>query len=231
MLESRTDELAHALGAYMELRKALKTRMLDESVAVVADPDAAEILRKITMGDGLPSDKIIERIFAHTGEDIKIHEFDCEEIEELGSELFYSWFSHYEYVLGLAELRPLILRAAIPESVLPLVRQVRDCYAFQQYDAAYALCRIVIEASVRDICIRRRLFPDLGDNVVLFEEHKWRKLRDKVSSGSLRERLRDLYADLSAVIHSRKSVSKKETREAFEETLQVVELLYAEHRP
>jgi hypothetical protein len=95
---------------------------------------------------------------------------------------------------------------------------VKDCYAFQQYGAAYALCRTVIEASVRDICVRRRLFPDLGENVVIFEEHKWHKLRDKVSSGPLRERLRNLYADLSVVVHGRKSVAKEDARRAFEET-------------
>lgn len=228
LLESNTEELARVLGAYTELRKNLKTRLLDESAVPVADADAAAVLRKISTGDGLPSDKVVERL-AGSGDEISVQAFDDEELGQLGSELFYSWFSHHDYISGLAELRPLILQAAVPESVSQLVGQVKGCYAFQQYDAAYALCRVVIEASVRDICVRGRLFPDLGDNVVLFEEHKWHKLRDKVSAGLLRERLRILYADLSAVVHSRKSVTKEEARGAFEETLQVVEQLYAEN--
>lgn len=229
LLECDTEELGRTLGAYMELRKSLKTRLLDRSAIPVTDADAASVLRKISTGDGLPSDKVIERLAAHSDEELPVEEFDDVDLEELASELFYSWFSQYEYVMALAELRPLIPRAAVAESVSQLVWQVKSCYAFQQYEAAYALCRMVIEASVRDICLRCRLFPDLGNNVVLFEEHKWHKLRDRVSSGPLRERLRILYAELSAVIHSRKSVTKEEARGAFEETLQVVEQLYAEN--
>ena len=149
----------------------------------------------------MASDKVIERLAALSGEDISL-EFDNAELEELGSELFYSWYSHYEYVTGLAELRPLILRGAAPESVTRLVRQVKDCYAFQQYDAAFGLCCTLLEASIRDICERCGLFPDLGENVVLYEKYNWGQLRDKVSSGSLRERLRDLYGRLCEVMHA-----------------------------
>ncbi len=228
LLESDTEALGAALAAYMELRKSLKTRLLDESAASVANAEAAEVLRKIGGGEGLPSDKVIERLAAHSGEDIS-HEFDDAELEELGSELFYSWYSHHEYVTALGELRPLILRGAAPESVTRLVRQVKNCYAFQQYDAAFGLCRTLLEASIRDICERCRLFPELGENVVLYEKYNWGQLRDKVSSGSLREQLRDLYGRLCEVMHARKTVTGKEAREVFRETLEVVEELYENH--
>ena len=110
-----------------------------------------------------------------------------------------------------------------------LVRGIKDCYAFKQYDAAFNLCRTAVEASVRDICVRRSLFPNLGENVILFEEFRWSQLRDKVSSGELRERLRDLYRDLSTVLHGRRTVTKEEARRAFESTLQTIEQLYAAH--
>jgi hypothetical protein len=229
VLESDNEDLADALIAYVDLRKNLKTRLLDESAIPVSDADAAAVVRKVTTGEGLPSDKVVEWFEAHGSDEISSADFDEEELSELGSRLFYSWFSHHEYIRGLAELRPLILQAAVPEAVAWLLGQVRNCYAFQQYDAAYALCRMVIEASVRDICVRRQLFPDLGDNVVLFEKYPWLKLRDKVASGPLRERLRILYADLSTVVHGRKSVTREEAYKAVEETLQVVEALYAEN--
>lgn len=90
---------------------------------------------------------------------------------------------------------------------------------------------MVIEGSVRDICVQRRLFPDLADDAVLFEHHDWCKLKNKVSSEPLRKRLGDLFADLCKVIHSRsrESVTKEEARRTFEETLQVVEQLNAEN--
>jgi hypothetical protein len=183
-------------------------------------------VEKISSGDGLPSDKVIARISARIGESIELRKFTDQEVEELGSDLFYSWFSHHEYIRALSELRPLILKAPAAKPVSQVVRQVKDCYAFQQYDAACALCRMLIEAAVRDVCVRRRLFPDLADNVVLFEKHKWRSLRDKVSSGTLRDRLARLYGDLCSVVHARKTMSKDEARVAFEETLQVVEQIY-----
>ena len=78
--------------------------------------------------------------------------------------------------------------------------------------------------------------PDLyatervAENVILFEKFVWRELRDRVCSGPLRERLQNLYAELSALIHGRKTVSRKDARDAIEETLQVVEQLFEEHQ-
>jgi hypothetical protein len=86
---------------------------------------------------------------------------------------------------------------------------VKDCYAFQQYDAAYALCRTLIEATVRDICVRRQLFPKLAYNVILLEEIKWKDLLDRVSSRPLRERLRILYGNLCVLIHGQKDSHRK----------------------
>jgi hypothetical protein len=225
-VESNWDDLKAALSEYQAMRKEIRIRVIDQTAVFIESEDATAILQKITTGEGLPTDKVLEHLHSVTGSEQALEEFTEEELERLGSELFYSWFSHYEYITGLAELRPLVVSGSVGESVYRLVRQVKDCYAFQQYDAAYGMCRAVIEASVRDICVRRQLFPNLGDNVVLFEEFKWSQLRDKVSSGPLRERLRCLYSDLCAVLHARKSVEKGEARRAFEETLKVVEELY-----
>ena len=226
VVQSDTADLKIALRTYGQLRADVRKVLLAAPAVVVANVDAVQVLRKITTGDGLETDRIID-LLSSISETDERSEFSDSEIKRLGSELFYSWFSHHEYIAGLAELRPLAVSASVAESVSRLVRQVKDCYAFQQYDAAYGLCRAVIEASVRDICVKRKLFPELGDNVILFEEFKWSQLRDKVSTGDLRERLRLLYSELCTVLHARKSVGKSEALHAFEETLQVVEHLYA----
>ena len=70
--------------------------------------------------------------------------------------------------------------------------------------------------------------PQPWDNVVLFEHFYWSQLRDKVSSGPLRERLREV-GKPQRVVDATTSVSKKEARGAYEEILQVVEQLYAEN--
>ncbi len=221
--------LIPAVSEYESLRKSIRTRLLNQSVASVDDARAIDLLRKITTGDGLPTDRIIEHMVSMTGSDQLPEEFGDEELDALGSDLFYSWFSHVEYVTGLAELRPLVVRASVRENVAQLVRQIKDCYAFQQYEAAYSLCRTVIEASIRDICVRCQLFPNLSENVILFEKFNWRQLREKVSSGSLEGQLKLIYSELSTVLHGRKTVSKDEARHAFENTLQVVEKLYMAH--
>jgi len=160
VVEWNTEELRDALIEYLTLRKNLKMRLLDDPVSLIEDAEAAEIVKKISGGSGLPSDRVIERLSSHLSAEGDLTEFDEEEIAQLGEDLFYNWFSHHEYITGLAELRPLIVRGQVSPSVFRLVRQVKDCYAFQQYDAAYSLCRTIIEASVRDICVRCHLFPD-----------------------------------------------------------------------
>lgn len=228
-IERDMESLRTALGEYLDLRKTIRTRLLDQSVASIEDPHAVHLLRKITTGDGLPTDRLIEDLNSPAEPGQLLEEFSEEELDSLGSRLFYSWFSHVEYITGLSELCPLVVRSSASESVVGLVRQIKDCYAFQQYEAAFALCRTLIEASVRDICVQRQLFPDLGENVILFEKFNWRQLREKVSSGSLEEQLKLLYSELSAAVHGRKSVSKDEALYVFKATLQIVEALYDAH--
>lgn len=215
IIERNLEDLKSTLTEYELLLKSIRICLLDKSVASIEDPQAIEILRKITTGNGLRNQLQ--------------DEFSEEELDKLGSDLFYSWFSHIEYIIGLAELRPLVVHSSVSVCVSRLVRQVKDCYVFQQYEAAYSLCRTVIEASIRDICVRCRLFPSLDENIILFEKVYWGDLRDKVSSGSLRDQLSLIYSELSKVLHSRKIVSKDEALHAFEDTLNVVEELYKAH--
>ncbi len=216
-----------AFAEYDSLRKRIKIFLLDQSVVCVDDPNAAEILRKTNTGDGLLTDRLLKHAISGSADVQQIEELSEEELDSLRSDLFYSWFSHFEYLTGLAELRPMVVRNSVNESVSRLVAQIKDCYAFQQYDAAYSLCRTLIEASIRDICVRCQLFPTLANNEILFEKLNWGQLRDKVTTGSLREQLSLLYSELSQVLHGRKSVSKDESRCTFENTIHIIEELYA----
>lgn len=228
LLENNTEDFGAAISDYITLRRDIQKRILASPASAIQNSEAADILRKISGGDGLPSDTVIERLIQQTDENYSIESLSEEEINELGHELFYPWFSHYDYIQGLAELRPLILHHHIPEIISRLVKEIKECYAFQQYDAAYSMCRTFIEACIRDICVRCKLFPDLNDNVILFKYH-WGILRDKVSSGDVRERLNNLYAELSTLVHGRKCVSQDQARQAFRDTLEIVEAMYSLH--
>ena len=224
LMESRPEVLRDALIVYIELREKIRTYLLDKSIVRVLNSDAASVLRRTTTGDGLPTDKIIKDLLARSSVGDPNSVVDELDFESLAEEHFN--FSGYEYVVGLAELRPLIVCTFVSDIVNALVNQVRDCYAFQIYDATYAMCRTVIEAAIRDICIRKNLFPNLGENVVLLEKYRWSDLRAKVSRGALEQDLKKLYGRLSEVVHSRRSVSKREAFKGLEDTLQVIERLY-----
>lgn len=230
VLEKNTDDFGQAVGAYLELRRDLQKRLLSYSDAAIQNTIAADILRKMAGGEGLPADKVIERLVKYSVDSYSIEALTNEELDELGHELFYPWFSHHDYVEGLAELRPLILRHQVPKFISRLVGEIKECYAFQQYDAAYSMCRTFIEACIRDICVRRNLFPDLDENVILFGKYHWGTLRDKVASGAIRSGLNDLFSELSTLVHGRKSVTQQQARQAFKETLEIVEKMYASHR-
>lgn len=226
LMESRPEALHDALTAYMELRANIRTTLLDQSIVSVMNPDAASVLRKTITGPGLPTDNIIKDLLARLRAGDPDCEFDELDFETLAEKHFNSVFSCYEYVMGLAELRPLVVRTSVSDIVSALVNQVRECYVFQIYDATYAMCRTVIEAAIRDICIRKDLFPNLGENVILLEKYRWSDLRAKVSPGELEQDLKKLYGRLSEVVHSRRSVSKREALKGLEDTLQVIERLY-----
>ena len=229
LVDGNIEGFRHALGEYLTLKTNLKQRMLDESTISIIDAEAREVLRKIGRNDSFRSDKAVERIENLNDDDRAAQELDDADIERLGSDLFYSWYSHYEYLSALGELRPLILGCQTSESVMRLAEQIKRCYSFQQYDAAFGLCRTMLEASIRDICVRRELFRDRNDNAVLFERLNWADLRNKVSSGRLNAELKDLYARLSKVLHARSTVAADEAREVFLETLSVIEELYEFH--
>jgi hypothetical protein len=101
-METDWDELKSALHDYQGLRKGIRTRLLDQSAVSISDPDAVALLQKITTGEGLPTDKFLQDLYSISGPDAAPEEFDDADFEALGSDLFYSWFSHYEYLRGLA---------------------------------------------------------------------------------------------------------------------------------
>jgi hypothetical protein len=224
-IETHRQDLDAVLAEYLALRKNIRASLLDQTTVAIEDADAATTLLKITTGQGLPTDRLIKQLTSGQ----PLEEFDDDEMWALGSDHFYSWFSHADYIAGLAELRPLVVKSNVGEGVSQLIVQVKTCYAFQQYEAVFSLCRTLIEAGIRDICVRRKLFPDHADNVILFEQFNWGQLRDRVCDGALKERLKTLYAELSEVLHGRKRVSKYEAHTAFANTLQIVERLYANH--
>ena len=229
LVDGHTEDFRCALDAYRNLKARLKKQLLDEVVIFVDDKRTGEILRKIHRTDGFPSDKIFARLEKLAGDSLAAWNINDEDIEQLGSDIFYSWYSDTEYVRALFELRPLILRCETSENVKRLVDQIRNCYAFQQYDAAFGLCRTLLEACIRDISARRGLFSERDESEVLYEHISWGKLRDRVSCGALNDRLKALFDRQCRVLHARSAAGAHDAWEVFQETLMVIEELYELH--
>ena len=221
--ERKIEKLGYALNEYVRLRSSVQHRMLDEDVVSIQDASAREVLRQISDGEGLEADNIVKAWGEVTGDSslAAFGELDEVETEDLGWDLFYSWYSHHEYVRALDELRPLILRCDASPTVKRLVGKARQCYAFQQYDAAIVMCRVLLEASAHDIGGQLRLpRRKVGSD--------WKRLCDEILSGSeLLGPSKNMYDRFSKVAHAEREATSQEALSAFHDTLSALEEVYA----
>lgn len=175
LLSALVDHVRSGAAAprFATLKSVMMRIWLDEEAITVEDDEKRAILRQGYESEGA--------------------ELSDEEIDESHSDALYSWMSHIDYVRALADLRPLMLPNDVPEKIKRLVLQARDCYAFQQYDAAIGMCRILLEASMRDVF-------QIGEAYM-----KWKALSQKVSNEPLKCELRDLYTRQCHVVHAQSS--------------------------
>ena len=228
--KSDLSSLQKILSEYVETKKRIKTQLLEIPTPKIHDRQALRILQRLSEGENLPADNIVTSLEGMAGVQGSLTALDEEEIESLGSDLFYSWFSHYEYIEGLYEMGSLVVSISIPDHLSKFVNEAKNSYAFQQYNAVYSLCRTILESCVRDICVRRRFSTQRQGNLIPIEEYWWRDLKEAVAKGSLRRQLGDLYSELSFLIHGRKIVSGDAAKTAFESTLKTVHALYVYHK-
>ena len=210
-----------------DVRRQLRTAQIEPTVVPIASREALAVLRQLRDGKPFHADRVIDKYDFRSDEELLIDELSDDEIDQLGSDLFYSWFSHYEYIRSLYSLGTLIMAASIPDSVRKYVSEARQCYAFQQYHAVLALCRAFIEAVARDICERRGLIGSDDKAVIRIDERKFNPLINAVAKGELRKRSKGLYYGFaSPVVHGARSVGEADARRALKETLFLVEDLY-----
>lgn len=243
------DEAVALVTEYGQTKKDIKLAFLEKPAAAIPESenkDARKILQAVVLGEELP----LEKAFNDTPlEGVFEDELSSEELEELGTLHFYSWFSHYEYVEGMYRVGALIARiGSLPENLGSFLQEVRQCFAFQQYLAVCALCRTVLEISVRDL-YNIEGFNDSESDVSqiaksYFEDKKrgrhYKTVEDyDIPLSDLRNvlcklpdykpfywRIRNLYEELSRVIHGSKTIYGNEAEEKLKMTLQLIHDLY-----
>ncbi|MBE9547337.1 MAG: hypothetical protein IMF10_07575 [Proteobacteria bacterium] len=225
ILEWNIDELFKTIQEFMDLRKKIKKDLIDYPTAKIHDTQAQEILSKIIQEEPFQADNFLKALENKTGESYDFDKLEYDEIEEL-SDLFYSWFSHYEYLEGLYEIGSLIVGFSIPDTLKSYVSEARTCYAFQQYNAVYGLCRTILEIAIRHRCERKGIIKHQKGKIVDFDVYRPGELINKATRGPLRDKVKEIYSDTSALLHGRKTVNSDDAKKMFKDTLRVVQDLY-----
>jgi hypothetical protein len=142
--------------------------------------------------------------------------------------LLYSWISHHEFVRDLFKVNTLIFQATIPAGLRQYINEVRNCFAFQQYNAAISLCRTILEAAAKDICQKKGFLKPNGDNVPKVNPDIFSQCIKAISRDELKRRAVKLYyRDACPIIHGDRTVTSDEALCILRNTTEVVQQLYA----
>lgn len=225
VVEWNPDNIGKSLKEYIDTKVKIKTALIDFPVAKIHDNLAKNVLSKIGQGESFQADNIIKMLESQSEEKVSLEALDESEIEQLGSDLFYSWYSHYEYIEALYDIGSLIVSITIPEALKTYVSEARSCFAFQQYNAVYGLCRTILESAIRHTC-ERKGYLKRGGNIVDIESYKPAELINKAARGDLRDRVKDIYSKTSTLLHGRKTIKSEDAKKMFRDTLKAVQDLY-----
>ena len=221
---------------FVKLKKEIRTSLGPEGEPIISFPDtkaeqARQVLNDIATGKPLN----VEVLFREAGlGDLISDALTLEETDAIGSDIFYSWFSHHEYVEGLYEIGGLILAAgALPTNLKDLVQEARHCYAFRQYIAVFALSRTILEVALRDLCLKYGVLKQDQGNVKQMPT-RFPSLYDMITDlcaempafAVLRAELDDVRRQTNYIVHGNRVVTGSEAKKILQDIFHVVHRLY-----
>lgn len=226
IVESDFDKISPLLSEFRETKISVLKKFSELSIVENVDDSTRQILDRVQRE--FPTDSIIRNLENKTGADSSFFELSWEEADKIGSDLLYSWISHYEFVRDLFKVNTLIFQSTIPTGLRQYINEVRNCFAFQQYNATISLCRTILEAAAKDICEKKDFFKPYGDNVIEINPEKFSQLIKAISSGELKKRAVKLYyRDACPVVHGDRAVTSDAALRILQNTTEVVQKLYA----
>jgi len=228
VVESNFDKLQGLILDFRNKKINVQKKLSDLGVVEGLNEEQKQILDRVQRK--FPTDNIIEQIDAASEENISFYELTDDEAQDIGSDLLYSWISHYEYVRDMFKVNTLILLTKIPENLRKYMLEARNCFAFQQYNAVISMCRTIIEAAAKDLCEKKGFFKPHGDKVIEINPEVFNQLIKVVSKGKLRRQaVRIYYREACPVVHGDRSVNAEEALQVLQETTGVVQELYSTH--
>jgi hypothetical protein len=215
---------------YEDLKTEIKRFLIDMPVAKIHDPQAQEVISRISRGDKFQLDELHERLQNETGTEFVskdvLEDMGFFEEDKFINEYLFSWLRPSRYINDLCSIGSLIIGVSIPPHLSMYVEEARQCYALEQYQAVYSLCRTVIEVAVRDVGQRRGKLPRDKGNVKYGEFTGFSEMRSKVVPARLRGEVGDIYSKASRLIHGNKTIRKADAANLFRRTLLMVQELY-----
>jgi hypothetical protein len=228
VVESDFENLPALISEFREKKIRVQSGLSQFPVVEGVDDSARELLARVQRK--FPTDSVIEELEGRAGQEGSFYELSDEEAWELGSNLLYSWISHYEYVRNIFKVNTLILRAAIPPSLRQYIFEARNCFALEQHNAVISMCRTILEAAAKDLCEKKGFFKTHGEKVTKISPEVFNQLIRAISSGKLKKRARKIYyQDACPVVHGDRLVNADEALRVLRETTEVVQELYSPH--
>ena len=240
-IEENNISKAHKrLKEYQRVRQEIRLSLIQRSVNALPDINdkrVREHLQRISLGEDLPNEFVRGLFQDH---------LDVESLEDLSSKLLYSWFDPYDYIEGLYDLGSLVLGDKnAPAYLEELVDELRHCFVFQQYNATHALCRTVLEISLRDVFEKQGLNNPNSDNYLFLERRLGHSKTSRFLDNPdpplaqmigmlcvlptfrrLKRSLRDIVNRCNAQIHGFRRVRKEEAELTLRDTILAVHALY-----
>jgi hypothetical protein len=226
LVESDFDNLPNLIAIFRDNKINVQAGLSRYPVIEGVDEEAIEVLNRVQRK--FPTDDVIKSHESGNDDNDSILDLSDSEIWDLGSDLFYSWISHYEYVRNLFKLNTLILRTAIPPPLMQYISEVRNCYALEQYNATISMCRTILEAAAKDLCEKKGYFSPYAENVIEINPKIFNQLIRAISSGKLkREILYLYYREACPVIHGDRTVDSDDALRVLRHTTRLVQNLYS----
>ena len=228
IVESDFESLPTLISEFREKKIKVQSGLSEFPVVEGVDDSAREVLARVQRK--FPTDSVIEELKRTVGEEGSLYELSDEEAWELGSDLLYSWISHYEYVRNIFKVNTLILRTTIPPSLRQYILEARNCFALEQNNAVISMCRAILEAATKDLCEKKGFFEPHREKVIEINPEVFNQLIGAISSGKLKRRaVKIYYRDACPVVHGDRSVNADQALRVLRETADVVQELYSLH--
>lgn len=79
-------------------------------------------------------------------------------------------------------------------------------------------CRTILEIAIRHRCERMGIIKHQKGKIVDFDVYRPGELINKATRGSLRDKVKEIYRDTSALLHGRKTVNSDDAKKMFKDT-------------